>query len=215
MWGISLPAENRLASQERLCSMEWVSNNIKISLVLLQSKKARLLTFICICETIWTKKKIATAVRGKWYWSGWHLILLAPRSPDLAPCKFPLLCYVKFVVFSSSLLTNIYELQRKITEAFASFTRDTIKEYNEQQRIVNPTRFELKKSPMFRVCKSVHLHTFKLINQLDAGRPDHDQQHCYHHVPTVNQRLLLQLISSWWWARGCPKHVELYLNDKQ
>jgi len=29
-----------------------------------------------------------------------------------------------------------------------------------------------------------------------AGRPDHDQQHCYHHVPTVNQRLLLQLMSS-------------------
>jgi hypothetical protein len=26
-----------------------------------------------------------------------------------------------------------------------------------------------------------------------AGRPDHDQQHCYHHAPTVNQRLLLQL----------------------
>jgi hypothetical protein len=25
---------------------------------------------------------------------------------------------------------------------------------------------------------------------------DHDQQHCYHHVPTVNQRRLLQLISS-------------------
>ena len=29
-----------------------------------------------------------------------------------------------------------------------------------------------------------------------AGRADHDQQHCYHHVPTVNQRRLLQLISS-------------------
>jgi len=28
-----------------------------------------------------------------------------------------------------------------------------------------------------------------------AGRPDH-QHHCYHHVPTVNQRLLLQLLSS-------------------
>jgi len=27
-------------------------------------------------------------------------------------------------------------------------------------------------------------------------RTDHDQQHCYHHVPTVNQRRLLQLISS-------------------
>jgi len=20
--------------------------------------------------------------------------------------------------------------------------------------------------------------------------------------------------SSWWWAWGCPKHVELYINDK-
>jgi len=32
-----------------------------------------------------------------------------------------------------------------------------------------------------------------------AGRPDHDQQRCYHHVPTVNQWLLLHLLSSWWW----------------
>jgi hypothetical protein len=46
------------------------------------------------------------------------------------------------------------------------------------------------------------------------NRTDHDQHHCYH-VPTVNQRRLLQLISFWWWAWGCPKHVELYLNDKQ
>jgi len=29
-----------------------------------------------------------------------------------------------------------------------------------------------------------------------TGRPDHDQQHCYHHVPAVNQRLRLQLLSS-------------------
>jgi hypothetical protein len=29
-----------------------------------------------------------------------------------------------------------------------------------------------------------------------AGRPDHDQQHCYHHAPTVNQRLLQELLSS-------------------
>ena len=28
------------------------------------------------------------------------------------------------------------------------------------------------------------------------GRTDHDQQHCYHHVPTVNRRWLLQLINS-------------------
>jgi hypothetical protein len=26
------------------------------------------------------------------------------------------------------------------------------------------------------------------------GRPDHDKQHCYHQAPTVNQRLLLQLL---------------------
>jgi hypothetical protein len=28
-----------------------------------------------------------------------------------------------------------------------------------------------------------------------SDRTDHDQQHCYHHVPTVNQRRLQQLIS--------------------
>jgi len=26
------------------------------------------------------------------------------------------------------------------------------------------------------------------------GRADHDQQHCYHQVPTVNERLLMQLL---------------------
>jgi hypothetical protein len=29
-----------------------------------------------------------------------------------------------------------------------------------------------------------------------AGLPDHDQQHCYHQAPTVNQRLILLLLSS-------------------
>ena len=27
-----------------------------------------------------------------------------------------------------------------------------------------------------------------------AGRPDHDQQRCYHQAPTVNQRLLMQVL---------------------
>jgi hypothetical protein len=29
-----------------------------------------------------------------------------------------------------------------------------------------------------------------------ADRPYHDQQHCYHHAPAVNQRQLLQLLNS-------------------
>jgi hypothetical protein len=29
-----------------------------------------------------------------------------------------------------------------------------------------------------------------------AGQPVHNQQHCYQRVPTVNQRLLLHLLSS-------------------
>jgi hypothetical protein len=29
-----------------------------------------------------------------------------------------------------------------------------------------------------------------------AGRPDHDQQHCYHHAPTVNPEAVNAVISS-------------------
>ena len=35
-----------------------------------------------------------------------------------------------------------------------------------------------------------------VVGRVRSDRTDHDQQHCYHHVPTVNQRLLLQLIGS-------------------
>jgi hypothetical protein len=33
-----------------------------------------------------------------------------------------------------------------------------------------------------------------LLVVVGPDRPDHDQQQCYHHVPTVNQRLLLHLM---------------------
>jgi hypothetical protein len=33
-----------------------------------------------------------------------------------------------------------------------------------------------------------------VVGSGQTGRPDHYQQHCYHHVPTVNQRRLLQLL---------------------
>jgi hypothetical protein len=65
---------------------------------------------------------------------------------------------------------------------------------------------------MFRasLCPSLGAHQLQqqpLVIPLERGgssavgrgrsdRTDHDQQHCYHHVATVNQRLLLQLMSS-------------------
>jgi hypothetical protein len=33
-----------------------------------------------------------------------------------------------------------------------------------------------------------------LLVVVGIGWPDHDQQHCYHQAPTVNQGLLLQLL---------------------
>jgi hypothetical protein len=33
-----------------------------------------------------------------------------------------------------------------------------------------------------------------LVVVVPAGLPDHDQQHCYHQAPKVNQRLLLLLL---------------------
>ena len=47
-----------------------------------------------------------------------------------------------------------------------------------------------------------------------AGRPDHNQKHCYHQALTVNQRLLLQLLQLLMMGMRMPKHVELYLKDK-
>jgi len=44
--------------------------------------------------------------------------------------------------------------------------------------------------------------------------PDHDQQHCYHHVPTVKPEAVNAVVSSWWWAWRRPKHVERNINVK-
>jgi hypothetical protein len=37
-------------------------------------------------------------------------------------------------------------------------------------------------------------HVPGIFMPIMADRADHDQQHCYHHAPTVNQKLLLQLL---------------------
>ena len=43
-------------------------------------------------------------------------------------------------------------------------------------------------------CSSSLWFTVGAVGRGRAGWPDHDQQHCYHQAPTVNQRLLLQLL---------------------
>jgi len=40
-----------------------------------------------------------------------------------------------------------------------------------------------------------------------AGRADHDQQHCYHHAPTVKPEAANAVACSWRWAWKHPKHV--------
>jgi len=42
-------------------------------------------------------------------------------------------------------------------------------------------------------------------------RPDHDQQHCYHHTPTVKPEAANAVLCSWWWAWERPKHVEPHI----
>jgi len=43
---------------------------------------------------------------------------------------------------------------------------------------------------------AVAAYGLPLERVVGRGRTDHNQQLCYHHVPTVNQRRLLQLIRS-------------------
>jgi len=42
--------------------------------------------------------------------------------------------------------------------------------------------------------------------------PEHDQQHCYHHAPTVKPEAANAVESSWWWEWKRPKHVEPHIN---
>jgi len=45
--------------------------------------------------------------------------------------------------------------------------------------------------------------------------PDHDQQRCYCHAPTVKPEAANAVVSTWRWARKRPKHVEPHINVKK
>jgi len=42
-----------------------------------------------------------------------------------------------------------------------------------------------------------------------TGRPDQDQQHCYHHALTVKPETATAVVELLMMGVGCPKHVEL------
>jgi hypothetical protein len=45
-------------------------------------------------------------------------------------------------------------------------------------------------------------------------RPDYDQQHCYHHVPTLKPEAATAVFELPMMCVRYPKHVELYINVK-
>jgi hypothetical protein len=47
-----------------------------------------------------------------------------------------------------------------------------------------------------------------------AGRSDHDQQHCYHHAPTVKPEAATAVVELLMMGVRTAKHVELYINVK-
>jgi len=47
-----------------------------------------------------------------------------------------------------------------------------------------------------------------------VNRPDHDQQRCYYHAPTVKPEAADPIVCSRRWAWERPKHVEPHINVK-
>jgi len=69
------------------------------------------------------------------------------------------------------------------------------------------------------IIRSIQLHQQPLLLPLEsgassivgrglAGRPDHDQQRCYRHSPTVKPEAASAVVCSWWWAGRRPKLEE-------
>jgi len=57
--------------------------------------------------------------------------------------------------------------------------------------------YQLQQQPLVyrrNVVVAVLLVVVGPVRSVPHNRTNHDQQHCYHHVPTVNQKLLLLLL---------------------
>jgi len=64
--------------------------------------------------------------------------------------------------------------------------------------------------------QEVEAHRFQDIRHmkvvsLSALRTDHDQQRSNRFSPTVKPEAPSAVVSSWWWAGRCPKHVEPHI----
>jgi hypothetical protein len=52
------------------------------------------------------------------------------------------------------------------------------------------------------------------VGRGQAGRPDHDQQHRYHHAPMVKPEAATAVVELLMMGVRTPKHVDLYINVK-
>ena len=52
------------------------------------------------------------------------------------------------------------------------------------------------------------------VGRAQAGRPDHKQQQCYHHAPTVKPEAATAVVELLMMGVRRSKYVELYINVK-